>query len=202
MISLVLRALCIALSFFACAGCASHVSSGVVLERQWPEQAMLFRHRVLVEIPGVDLPAFDGVLRLESVGCAPEARVVGLGDLGLTLFDITVRQQGHHTAFLHPSLKRVGGIDAQIARCARGVWFAALSPRIETEALPVRETYVGMTLDHAAEENGWRITRQADRPAWRVLFLPMETQPKTIIFISENPEFTVRIQCVSITRER
>lgn len=64
--------------------------------------------------------AMTGVLRLDRG--AGQARLVGLDDFGIKLFDLTVTADGFEEHFLMPELARRPGLAAAVAASVRHIW--------------------------------------------------------------------------------
>ena len=75
-----------------------------------------------------------------------EARLVGLDDLGVKLFDLLVTPGGHIEHFLHPELARLPGVGGAIAASVRRI-FLAPRPAPGDRLRPGRD---GLRLDRFA----------------------------------------------------
>ncbi|MDR2075914.1 MAG: DUF3261 domain-containing protein [Desulfovibrio sp.] len=155
------------------------------------------RHHVQVHIPGHSLPSFDGLLAITAspTGNPARIRAVGLGGMGLTLFDLTVTPAAFHTALLHPALRRIPSLDAHIAHCIQGIWFAALpealAPRAGNEAQEGR----GVSLTRIPDgQGGQDIRAAAPDGSWVARFADTRPQPETILFENMRPPYLVQIR--------
>jgi hypothetical protein len=99
------------------------LSTDELLRDRWPGDARVWhiRQTALFEIHGRKLP-LAGMLRLD--GGRREARLVGLNDLGVKLFDIAVTPTGHEEHYLFPELAGISGVGAAIAGAVRHVFLA------------------------------------------------------------------------------
>lgn len=174
------------------------------LPRRWPEKAQVFRHKVRLEAPGLEAVAFDGVLRLEASGQQPSVRVVGLGGLGMTLFDITIGPARAETAFLHPSLRRIRGVEGEIARCVRAVWLVSIpvAQAIAWEdarlGAVLRERVMGADVEHSAESGGRFVSRASgDGGEWTVCLSPERPWPARMEFSGGDSAYTVHIRLLA-----
>ncbi|MDR3175979.1 MAG: hypothetical protein LBU06_05555 [Desulfovibrio sp.] len=136
--------------------------------------AVVLRHKVRLEMPGRDIPSFDGILRISRADNTLRMRVLGLGGMGLTLFDINVTPTDAQAAYLSPRLAVIPGLVENIAFCVRNL-------------LP--EAGGGNSGEDAGE--GWSVSRSGERP-W-----PGET-----VFRNEKPEYTVRVRLLGMSEER
>ncbi len=144
-----------------------------------PRQSVIFRHKVRIDVPGRPfLGTVDGLLRLD--GEKDSLHVVGLGGMGLTLFDMIVTPAGEETAFLHPGLARVPHIREHIALCLRSLWFHALARTAGGEA--------------SAPDGSW--TAELSGPPE-----PGGRWPKIMVFRHKKPPYQVRIQLVDMRTE-
>lgn len=96
-----------------------------------PREEWVFRHKVIVthsRIP--QFPRLDGLMELSR---SPDTiHLVGLGPMGLTLFNLTITPHEVQTLFLHPSLARIPNFPEHVAACVRSVWFSPARPAPES----------------------------------------------------------------------
>jgi hypothetical protein len=92
-----------------------HISDGI-----WT-----FRHKVRLDIPSRDVSqSFDGLMRLNLA--EKTAHIVGVGVLGMRLFDIKVTPERIMVGYIHPMLLKIPRVEEQIAFCVRRIWFDCL----------------------------------------------------------------------------
>ena len=174
-------------------------------ERFWPREALVFRHKVSIEIPGRPfLGTVDGVMRLD--GEARTVHVVALGGMGVTLFDMTVTPDAARTNFILPGLARAPRIEEQIALCVRSVWLDSLSlakgdPSREPEI--VRETRRGATLEHVFKSGMLTASRVIEgSEMWSAVFAepftPGGRWPRSMTFQHEKLGYKVHIRLVDM----
>lgn len=82
------------------------------------EGVLLLRQSVVFDLGRT--VAMAGVLRLDRG--AGSARLVGLDDFGVKLFDLTVTADGFQEHFLMPELARRPGLAAAVAASVRQIW--------------------------------------------------------------------------------
>jgi hypothetical protein len=170
------------------------------LERSWPERERVFRQAIRIDFPGETAPfSFDGVLQLTLEEGDPTARVIGLGALGLTLFDITVTTEGHRTDFLHPALAGIPEAAEHVALCVRSVWFVSLPPvGLKADGQAVLEVYHATLAEHTREKDGRRTVRAlGPEYCWTVGYSPAIPQPALILFRNDLDGYTVRIRFIA-----
>lgn len=97
------------------------LTADVLLQGLWTGGDRIWRIRqtVLFELHGAKVP-MDGFLRLDSG--RGEARLVGLNDLGVKLFDLAVTVEGHEEHYLFPELARIPGVSGAIAGAVRHIF--------------------------------------------------------------------------------
>lgn len=190
-----------ALLFLVCLGasCAPRALTKDLpsLERRWPVTEQVLRHKVSLEIPGQPRVSFDGLVRY---GPGPELRVVCLGVLGMTLCDMTITPGSRKTHFLHPSLSRIPDVEAQIALCLRGVWFASLASETRGED-SAREIYAGTVLEHRIADGRHTVTAQGPKAFWTVTFAAGSFPPRDMTFSCERPAYAVQIRFIGQQRK-
>jgi hypothetical protein len=173
-----------------------------VLERHRPAAPVLLRHKVRLDIPGILLPgSIDGMMLIEPGNTAPSVRVVGLGGIGITLFDMTVTAEGYAGSFLHPSLARVPHVEEHIARCVRSVWLDSLSledlPGEKSGKQTLAEFRSGIAAEYDLVSGTLSAARFRGRNAsWSISFYRQRPWPDRIVFSHENPVYTVYILLV------
>lgn len=85
----------------------------------------IFRHALVLDVAGRGAAlSFTGMMRLDADREIVD--VVGLGGVGLTLFDLKITRSCVETRFLHPSLARLPGVGERIAALVRLVWLDCL----------------------------------------------------------------------------
>ncbi|MDR1489620.1 MAG: hypothetical protein LBS65_03920 [Desulfovibrio sp.] len=134
-------------------------------------ETVVLRHKVRLEIPGRDIPPFDGIMRINRAD--KTLRVLGLGGMGLTLFDISVTPTDARAVHLIPRLAGVPGLVENIALCARKIL-----PEAGGEGVG---GYAG---------EGWSVSRSGERP-W----------PREVVFRNEKPQYTVRVRLLGISED-
>lgn len=101
----------------ACAGKHQDSASIGNNSTQSQPQHLVFRHKVSLEFPNrTTLLVFDGVLQLNGEQ-QPLLRAVGLGAMGITLFDLTIDKSGVSVAAINPAIARLPHFRQQIALC-------------------------------------------------------------------------------------
>ncbi|MFA7534825.1 MAG: hypothetical protein WCY68_01930 [Desulfuromonadales bacterium] len=118
------------------------LSAAELLENLWTggERVWRIRQTVLFEIRGAKVP-MSGFLRFDTG--RREARLIGLNDLGVKLFDIAVTPQTHVEHFLFPELARTPGVSGAIAAAVRHVF---LDPQpLVTDRLAIGATEYRLT---------------------------------------------------------
>ncbi|MDR2799877.1 MAG: hypothetical protein LBB52_01245 [Desulfovibrio sp.] len=130
--------------------------------------AVVLRHKVRLEMPGRDIPPFDGILRRAD----GTLRVLGLGGMGVTLFDINVTPTDARAVYLIPGLAGISGLVENIALCARNILPEAGGEGSEDSGV------------------GWSVSRSGERP-W----------PREVVFRHEKPEYTVRVRLLGISED-
>lgn len=171
---------------------------------------LLVRQSVLFELRGGRFPA-NGALRLDRD--AGIARLVGLDDFGVKLFDLSVTAAGFEEHFLMPELARRPGLAAAIAASVRRIW---LDPRpsgrdILTNAVDryrlARRTAGGETFflfggdppqllekRHAGEDGDWRVRyfeyRDTDGLSW----------PRGIVLDDDTAGYRLTVWIESVRR--
>jgi hypothetical protein len=169
------------------------------LERQWPPQERIFRHKVHIDFPGKTTPySFDGIARFSRNADGPVVHITCLGDLGLTLCAMTVTPEGHSTAYLHPGFAKIPRVEEHIALCVASVWFAALpSAGGDGHDPPQQEAVNGALPEHSRASGGVRLVRASGSGVrWTVSYVPATPQPARIVFTNERDGYTVRIRLV------
>lgn len=88
----------------------------------WPAggETWVLRQSALFELRGARMP-MRGVVRLDP---GRQARLAGLDDLGVKLFDITATPEGEEVHFLLPELARFPGAAQAIAASLRRIYLA------------------------------------------------------------------------------
>jgi hypothetical protein len=175
------------------------------LERQWPSQEQIFRHKVHLDLPGETIPhSFDGIMRFSRNADGPVISITCLGTLGLTLCAMTVTPEGHNTAYIHPSLAKIPRVEEHIALCVASVWFSALpAAGGERQNAPQREAAGGVLLEHSLASDGSRLVRASGSGVrWTVSYVPAKPQPEQIVFANERDGYTVRIRFVAALSEK
>ena len=96
-----------------------------------PHEEWIFRHKVIVAHPRLpQFPRLDGLMELSR---SPDTvHLVGLGPMGLTLFNLTITPHDVQTLFLHPSLARIPHFPEHVAACVRSIWFSPTHPAPES----------------------------------------------------------------------
>lgn len=123
--------LCVTLLFplVACAPKTPLFTPDSVKEEKagWEHSARtwLFRHRVTVDVREKTVLAFDGLMRFD-----PEAgRVLAAGFASMmTLFVMEIDRHGAEVRRMHPGLRRISGIEKDIAACIRALWLNLPAP--------------------------------------------------------------------------
>lgn len=167
--------LCILSAFVSgCAGRGPEVSVPAAFSE---EQTTVFRHKVTVTIAGRPPLSLDGMMRLGLGNDKPLVRVIGLGGIGLTLFDLMVDLDGQNTLYMHPSLVRVPDLAEHIALCVRSVWLERLgqTPEASFAVLP------------SSNSRNLDIVLSRERP-W----------PRTITVHHARPEYRVTVRLVNL----
>lgn len=115
-----------------------------VLADSWAtdDQVWRLRQTALFEMRGAKVP-LSGLLRLDNG--RRQARLIGLNDLGVKLFDISVTPEGEEVHYLFPELTRFPGAGEAIAASLRRIY---LTP----QPLPSDQV--------TAAGEGWRLQRQ------------------------------------------
>jgi hypothetical protein len=98
---------------------------------------LLVRQSVLFEFQGSRVP-MAGVMRLDLPG--KTARVAGLNDMGLKLFDLTVEREGFQAHFLAPELRQYPRFAEVVAESVRRIFLSPL-PQGGEERRTTAETY-------------------------------------------------------------
>jgi hypothetical protein len=116
-----------------------------------------------------------------------------MGPFGLTLFDLSVTPDAVRTAYLHPSLSGIGGVDREVGRCVRAIWVACLGLACS------REQGGGMNDDIVREPHTeYRFTAGrlvlGTSGTWSATFSEERPWPRNIFFQSQSPAYTVRIK--------
>ena len=95
-----------------------------------PHEEWVFRHKIIVAHPHLpQFPRLDGLMELSR---SPDTvHLVGLGPMGLTLFNLTITPHDVQTLFLHPSLARIPHFPEHVAACVRSIWFSPTYPAPE-----------------------------------------------------------------------
>lgn len=99
------------------------LTAEALLQGLWTSGDRIWRIRqtALFEFRGAKMP-MDGFLRLDSG--RGEARLVGLNDLGVKLFDLSVTPEGYEEHYLFPDLARIPGVSGAIAGAVRHIFLA------------------------------------------------------------------------------
>lgn len=116
-------------------GCAGHLREYTPLpDRDRPVAGVwVFRHKVRLDFPGrKEARSFDGMMRLDLSSRSIHA--VGLGGMGMQLFDVMVTENETHVRYLHPLMRRIPGAADHIAFCLRRIWFDCLTIMPQTTA--------------------------------------------------------------------
>ncbi|MDR0828123.1 MAG: hypothetical protein LBN33_09680, partial [Desulfovibrio sp.] len=113
---------------------------------QYSSRVWVLRHKVYLDIPGLDISQrFDGMMRLDMD--KDLIHVVGLGGLGMRLFDLTLSAGAGQIAYLHPVLEKVPDAGAKISECIGNIWFDYLSQ---------------IQLKKLVQFDGWRVVRSGN----------------------------------------
>jgi len=109
-------------------GCAKYLSKFELTpgKEHVSDGAWTFRHKVRLDIPdrGVS-QSFDGLMRLDLA--EKTAHVVGIGALGMRIFDIKVTPEQMMIGYIHPMLLKTPRLKEHIAFCVRRIWFDCLA---------------------------------------------------------------------------
>ncbi len=130
-----MRRLAILLVLLAATGCSGvpfkppapaptrRLSAGDLLDGLWNrgERVWRIRQSALFEFHGAKVP-MGGFLLLDAG--RREARLVGLNDMGVKLFDLTVTASGQRENYLFPELARIPGVSGAIAGAVRHIFLA------------------------------------------------------------------------------
>lgn len=107
------------------------LAAETLLQSLWTggDQIWRIRQTALFELRGAKVP-MDGFLRLDSG--QGEARLVGLNDLGVKLFDLSVTPEGYEEHYLFPDLARIPGVSGAIAGAVRHIFLEPQPARTDT----------------------------------------------------------------------
>lgn len=82
-------------------------------------EKLMLRHSALFEFQGMRVPV-EAMLRLDPA--AGEARLVGMNEMGVKLYDITVLPEGSRANFVMPELSRYPGFADAVATSVRRIF--------------------------------------------------------------------------------
>jgi hypothetical protein len=83
----------------------------------------VFRHKVSLEFPRQSSSLlFDGLLEVGGTPPSPVLRAIGLGAMGLTMFDIIIAKDILTVSAIHPSLSRLPHFKEQLTLCLMRVY--------------------------------------------------------------------------------
>lgn len=168
-----------------------------------PQDPVLYRHAVRLEIRGKSPLTFDGMLRFDARQDA--ARAVALGGFGLKLFDLTITPTDVETHTLHPALARIPDIVDHIAFCIRRIWLdyrpVPTDPAGHGNGQDVLyATCHGQQVEHVLSR-GRRISTTAFGPDefWTTMFLEPDAvtqQPRHIVFTDGHERYRLDIRTI------
>jgi hypothetical protein len=172
---------------------------------------LLVRQSVVFELGGRRF-AMNGLLRLDRG--AGRARLAGLDDFGVKLFDLSVTADGYEEHFLMPELARRPGLSAAVATSVRRIW---LAPRPQGDDQLTLETDRYRLLRHGgAGELEFlfggtppqlleKRQHAEDGEEWRVRYFEYQsadglTWPRGIILDDERAGYRLTVRIESIRR--
>ncbi|MDR1777931.1 MAG: hypothetical protein LBR31_08920 [Desulfovibrio sp.] len=137
------------------------------------EQSLSFRHKVSITFPRQTNPVtFDGLLQLDGLPHKPVLRAVGLGTMGLTMFDMTIAKGILKISTIHPALLRMPHFKEHMALCLTSVYGRLL----------------GIDADSAKPGQNQAEIDFSDEKPW----------PRNMKFKHNKPDYTVAIRLVEI----
>ncbi|MDR2573112.1 MAG: hypothetical protein LBC94_01990 [Desulfovibrio sp.] len=167
--------LCLA-CLIACTGKYQDIPADPDDRSKTPAPGVVLRHKVSIDFLKQKNPfTFDGLLQLGGAPHAPLLRAVGLGAMGLTLFDMRMTQKTVTVAAIHPSLWRIPHFRQQIALCLAGVY----NTLFDSPAFAFDKT-----------KNGHGETRLSDERPW----------PQNMEFKHNGPDYIVTMKLVGIQK--
>ena len=169
---LTIVALC--LSCLSCTGRHQDIPASRDNSAKGPTSGVILRHKVSIDSPKQKNPfTFDGLLQLGGAPHEPRLRAVGLGAMGLTLFDIRMAGKAVAVAAMHPSLSRIPLFQQQIALCLAGIYNKLFESPVSA---------FGNT------ESGHGEARLSDERPW----------PQHMEFKHNGPDYTVTMKLVGV----
>lgn len=180
----------------------------------------VFRHRVHFVLPEQQLDlGFDGVMRLDTAG--RNIHVVGLGGLGLRLFDLRLTPDGVTDAYLHPSLRKLPRATERIAWCVRRIWFDCLTllppaqapgtsleralPKLEeTGYVRVHEVRDGIAMDHTFARSRLVSSRAEGGETWNLEaseYTDTDPWPRLVRFDDRHGRYILTIRLLRAEQE-
>ena len=113
---------------------AAQLADGLWSRQRGP---LVVRHSALFELRGMRVPV-EAMLSLDTR--AGEARLVGMNEMGVKLYDITVLPDGSRANFVMPELARYPGFAEAVALSVRRI-FLAPAPRAADQLEVARRSY-------------------------------------------------------------
>jgi hypothetical protein len=158
-------------------GCTKDIQDVATVQgypAQLPAQNLTFRHKVSVEFPKQSTPlVFDGLLQLGGERQKPVLRAVGLGVMGLTMFDITIAGDTLTVSTMQPSLRRIPDFHRHTALCLASVYGELLGIPAMTE----KNTLPGHGEVRFSEDRPW---------------------PEQVEFRHYDPDYAVKLKFVGL----
>lgn len=173
--------------------------------------SLLIRQSALFELQGMKVP-IAGVMKLDLA--AKEARLVGMNDMGVKLYDLTVTATTSQAHFLIPDLARTPGFSEAVALSVRRIFLAPepaaddMLERSSTRYLLTRRLDDGGVLRFlfgGAEAQLLEKSYQGGDAAWRVRYYQYQPQsgrffPAGIVLDDQQAGYRLTLWIESVER--
>jgi hypothetical protein len=171
--------------------------------------SLLIRQSALFELQGMKVP-IAGVMKLDRA--AKEARLVGMNDMGVKLYDLSVTTTTSQTHFIIPDLARYPGFSEAVALSVRRIFLAPepaasdILERTETRYLLRRASDDGGTLRFTfggADAQLLEKSSQGPNASWRVGYYQYQPQsgrlfPSGIVLDDERAGYRLTLWIESV----